>query len=87
MRNMMLGGRRALMALCVLPLLCGSAHALLPPLTDYRYNDGEREIELDGRQAASVTLELEGPLTLDVPATLAAAVGAGALQRELGTGP
>lgn len=49
--------------------------------------DGEREIELDGRQAASVTLELEGPLTLDVPATLAAAVGAGALQRELGAGP
>lgn len=49
--------------------------------------DGEREIELDGRQAASVTLELNGPLTLDVPATLAAAVAAGALRRELGAGP
>ncbi|HPI61303.1 NAD(+)/NADH kinase [Zoogloea sp.] len=49
--------------------------------------DGEREIELDGRQAASVTLELDGPLTLDVPATLAAGVVAGALQRVLITGP
>lgn len=49
--------------------------------------DGEREIELDGRQGATVTLELEGPLSLDVPATLAAAVGNGALRRGPGGEP
>lgn len=45
--------------------------------------DGEREIELDGHQTLCVTLELEGPLSLDVPATLAAAVRRGAMVRHL----
>ena len=45
--------------------------------------DGEREIELNGREPASVTLELDGPRTLDVRATLAAAVRHGALRRPL----
>jgi hypothetical protein len=45
--------------------------------------DGEREIELNGHQTYSVTLELDGPLTLDVPATLAAAVRRGAMVRDL----
>lgn len=35
--------------------------------------DGEREIEVDAGEQALVRLELDGPLTLDVPATLAAA--------------
>ncbi|WP_346287282.1 NAD(+)/NADH kinase [Zoogloea sp.] len=48
--------------------------------------DGEREIELDGRQAASVTLELDGPRSLDVPATLAAAIRRGALRYPAGAG-
>ncbi|WP_374486956.1 ATP-NAD kinase family protein [Zoogloea sp.] len=47
--------------------------------------DGEREIELNGREPASVTLELDGPRTLDVRATLAAAVRHGALRRPLAT--
>ncbi len=38
--------RRVWLAAVLLPLLCGRAQALLPPLTDYKYNDGEREIEL-----------------------------------------
>lgn len=42
--------------------------------------DGEREIELDGRQAATLTLELGGPRSLDVPATLDAAIRRGALR-------
>lgn len=46
--------------------------------------DGEREIELDGRQAATVTLELDGPLSLDVPATLDAAIRRGALHHPAG---
>lgn len=46
--------------------------------------DGEREIELDGRQAATLTLELDGPLSLDVPATLDAAIRRGALHHPAG---
>lgn len=42
--------------------------------------DGEREIELDGRQVATLTLELDGPRSLDVPATLGAAIRRGALR-------
>lgn len=39
--------------------------------------DGEREIELGETSQASLRLDLHGPLTLDVPATLAAAARAG----------
>lgn len=56
------------------------AEALVPG-TEYRIEplmgsvalDGEREIELDGRTPAFVSIDTRGPLTLDVPATLAAA--------------
>jgi predicted polyphosphate/ATP-dependent NAD kinase len=41
--------------------------------------DGEREVELDGSEAVSVRLDLDGPLVLDVRATLDAAVASGAL--------
>lgn len=41
--------------------------------------DGEREIELDGSAPVAVRLYLEGPLVLDVRATLDAAVASGAL--------
>jgi hypothetical protein len=40
--------------------------------------DGEPEIVLDGRGPASVRLALDGPITLDVAATLAAAHAADA---------
>jgi len=53
----------------------------LAPGTDYRIDplvgsvalDGEREIELDGRSPVFVRIDTNGPRTLDVPATLAAA--------------
>ncbi len=41
--------------------------------------DGEREIELSDGEQAVVRLSLDGPATLDVPATLAEAVRLGAL--------
>jgi len=41
--------------------------------------DGEREIELSDGEQAVVRLSLDGPPTLDVPATLAEAVRLGAL--------
>jgi len=46
---------------------------LIEPLVGSVALDGEREIELDGRAPAFVRIDTEGPLTLDVPATLAAA--------------
>lgn len=45
--------------------------------------DGEREIELNEGRVASLSLELTGPLTLDVRATLAAAVRRGVMGRPL----
>jgi len=45
----------------------------IEPLVGSVALDGEREIELDGRTPAFVRIDTCGPLTLDVPATLAAA--------------
>ena len=49
--------------------------------------DGEPEIVLDGRGPASVLLALDGPITLDVAATLAAAHAADALVVTAGPEP
>lgn len=46
--------------------------------------DGEREIEMDGSAPAWVRLDMSGPLTLDVPATLAAVARAGEFLGQLG---
>ena len=64
------------------PLLPGQPRAI-QPLQGSIALDGEREIEIHGHESASVTLELDGPLTLDLPATLAAAVRRGAMARDL----
>jgi len=52
---------------------------LIEPMVGSVALDGEREIELDGRTPAFVRIDTHGPLTLDVPATLAAARDTGAL--------
>lgn len=44
--------------------------------------DGEREIELHPGLVAEVSLQLSGPQTLNVPATLAAAVQSGVMARQ-----
>lgn len=49
--------------------------------------DGEPEIALEGRGPASVRLALDGPITLDVAATLAAAHAADALRVSGGPDP
>lgn len=45
--------------------------------------DGEREIEFHRGQFPRVTLELEGPPTLNVPATIAAAVASGVMANSV----
>lgn len=54
------------------PILPGIDH-LLPPMRGSIALDGEREVELGERTPVRVSLESDGPLTLDVSATLTAA--------------
>jgi hypothetical protein len=44
--------------------------------------DGEREVEFSGAERLAVTLDLGGPFTIDVPATLAWAARHGALRTD-----
>ena len=55
---------------------------MLPPSHGTIALDGEREFELDGAERALITLDLHGPLTLNVDATLTYAARQGLLRQH-----